>query len=154
VQTSFLGVAYLLRPSEGKQLLSFISVPTAVVFVQIFTCCSLGSCCSAVFALLFIALHFAFWSVFKGFINVFGRITSRASRYRENRNNQGSGQSTGLAVCGDKLWRRHGFQSKFLRSVFTGKSHLLFFFSTQSKHMFRTSEHAPPLELPCQLVVK
>ena len=33
---------------EGRQLLSFTSVPTAVVFEQILTCCSLGSCCSAI----------------------------------------------------------------------------------------------------------
>ena len=46
-----------LRPSEGKQLLSFISVPTAVVFEQILACCILGLCCSAVIAVLSIALE-------------------------------------------------------------------------------------------------
>jgi len=52
-----LEIPAYLRPSEGKQLLSFISVPTAVAFGQIFTCCSLGPCCSAVIAVLPIVLQ-------------------------------------------------------------------------------------------------
>ena len=44
-----------LRPPEGKQLFSFISV--SVAFVQILPCCSLGPCCSAVIAVLSIALQ-------------------------------------------------------------------------------------------------
>jgi len=46
-----------LRSSEGKQLLSFSSLPVAVAFEQIFACCRLGPCCSAVIAALFIALQ-------------------------------------------------------------------------------------------------
>jgi len=45
-----------LRPSEGKQLLSFVSVLTAVVFEQVFTCCSLGLYYSTVPVALSIAL--------------------------------------------------------------------------------------------------
>jgi len=52
-----LEILVCLRPSEGKQLLSFISVPIADVFEQALTCCSLGPCCYAVVALLSIALH-------------------------------------------------------------------------------------------------
>lgn len=52
-----LEIPAYLRPSEGKQLLSFISVPLAVAFEQILTCCSLGSCCSAVIAALSIMLY-------------------------------------------------------------------------------------------------
>jgi len=50
-------ISAYLRPSKGKQLLSFIPVPTAVVYEQILTCCSLGPCCSAVIAALSIALQ-------------------------------------------------------------------------------------------------
>lgn len=46
-----------LKPSEGKQLLSFISVPAAVAFEQTLTCCSLGPCCSAVIAVLSFVLQ-------------------------------------------------------------------------------------------------
>ena len=46
-----------LRPSEGKQLLSFVSVPIAVAFEQILICFSLGPWCSTVIAALSIALH-------------------------------------------------------------------------------------------------
>ena len=53
----FLEISVYLVPSEGKQVLFFISVPTAVVFVQIFTYCSLGSCCSAVIVALSIVLQ-------------------------------------------------------------------------------------------------
>ena len=56
---TLLEIPAYLRPSEGKQLLSFISVPTAVVFEQILACCILGLCCSAVIAVLSIALEFA-----------------------------------------------------------------------------------------------
>ena len=45
------------RLSEGKQLPSFVSVPTAVAIEQVLTCCSLGLCCSAVIAVLSIALQ-------------------------------------------------------------------------------------------------
>ena len=37
-----LAVSVHLRPCEGKQLLSLVSVPIAVVFVQVLTCCSRG----------------------------------------------------------------------------------------------------------------
>ena len=47
-----LEIPVYLMPSEGKQLISFISVPTAVAFEQIFTSCIIGPCCSAVTALL------------------------------------------------------------------------------------------------------
>jgi len=46
-----------LRPSKGKHILSFVCVPMAVVFEQILTCCSLGPCCSAIIAVLSIALQ-------------------------------------------------------------------------------------------------
>ena len=52
-----LEIPVYVRPSEHKQLLSLISVPVAVVFVQTLTCCSLGSCCSAVIAVLSIMLQ-------------------------------------------------------------------------------------------------
>ena len=52
-----LEILAYLRPSEGKQFLPFISVPTAVVFEQILTCCSLGSCCTAVITALSITLR-------------------------------------------------------------------------------------------------
>jgi len=41
-------ISHLFRHSEGKQFLSLIFVPTAVVFEWICACCSLGSCSSAV----------------------------------------------------------------------------------------------------------
>jgi len=44
-------------PSEGKQILFFVSVSTVVVFEQILTCYSLGPCYSAVLAVLPIMLH-------------------------------------------------------------------------------------------------
>ena len=56
-----LDILVYLRLSEGKQLFSFISVPTAVAFEQVLTFCSLGPCCSAVTALLSIVLHFLCW---------------------------------------------------------------------------------------------
>ena len=37
---SFLDIPVYLSPAEGKQLLSFISVLTAVTTEQTFTCCS------------------------------------------------------------------------------------------------------------------
>ena len=37
-----LEIPVYLRPSEGKQLLSFISVPSAVASEQVLACCSLG----------------------------------------------------------------------------------------------------------------
>ena len=52
-----LEIPVCLRPSEGKQLLSFISVPRAVAFEQVLACCSLGSCCSAGIAVLSITLQ-------------------------------------------------------------------------------------------------
>ena len=45
-----------LRPSEGKQILSFVSVPMAVAFELTLTCCSLGLCCYAVIAAFSITL--------------------------------------------------------------------------------------------------
>jgi len=50
-----LEILVYLRPSEGKELLSFIFVPIAVAFEQVLACCSLGPCCSAVIAVLSIA---------------------------------------------------------------------------------------------------
>ena len=52
-----LEIPVYLRPSKGKQLLSFISVPTAVAFGHILTCYSLGCCYSAVVAALSIVLQ-------------------------------------------------------------------------------------------------
>jgi len=46
-----------LGSSKGKELPSFISEPMAVAFEQVLTCCSLGSCYSAVIAVYSIALH-------------------------------------------------------------------------------------------------
>ena len=51
-----LKIPAYLRPFKGKQLLSFISVPTAVAFEQVLTCCSLEPFCSAVVAVLSIML--------------------------------------------------------------------------------------------------
>ena len=51
-----LKIHVYLRPSEGKKLLSFVPVPLAVAFEQVFTCCSLGLCCSAVIAAHCIAI--------------------------------------------------------------------------------------------------
>jgi len=47
-----LEIPAYLRLSEGKQLLSLISVPMAVEFEQILACCSLEPCCFAVIAML------------------------------------------------------------------------------------------------------
>lgn len=55
---NLLEIPASLRPSEGKQLLSFISVPTDVIFEHILTCCSLGSCYSAHIAALSIMLQY------------------------------------------------------------------------------------------------
>ena len=52
----FCGGPCVLRPSEGKQFLSLISVPAAVVFGQILTCYCQGSCCSVVIVVLSITL--------------------------------------------------------------------------------------------------
>jgi len=52
-----LNILAYLKPSEGKQLFAFISVPVAVVFEPILTCCSLGPCCSAVIVALSIMLQ-------------------------------------------------------------------------------------------------
>ena len=53
-----LEVPVHLRPSEGKQLLSFISVPTAAAAVeQILAFCSLGPRCSAATAVLSVVLQ-------------------------------------------------------------------------------------------------
>ena len=64
-----LEIPAYLRSFESKQFLSFMSVPTAVVFDQILTCCSLGSCCSAVIAGLSIVLHTAISYVFSPTMN-------------------------------------------------------------------------------------
>jgi len=56
-ESILLEIAAYLRPSEGKQLLPFISVPIAVAFEQILTYCSLGTCYSRVIAAHSIALH-------------------------------------------------------------------------------------------------
>jgi len=52
-----LNIPVFPRPSKGKQLLSYISVPMAVAFEQVFACCSLGLCYSAVTAVLSIVLQ-------------------------------------------------------------------------------------------------
>ena len=53
-ESILLEIPAYLRPSEGKQLLSFVSVLVVVASVQIFTC--LGLYCSALIAMLSIAL--------------------------------------------------------------------------------------------------
>jgi len=55
-----LEIPVLLRPSEGKQIISFVSVLGAVVFEQILTYCSLGPCCSAIAVVFSIALQLLF----------------------------------------------------------------------------------------------
>ena len=55
----FLEFSVSPRPSEGKQILSFVSVPTAAVYEHILTCCSLGLCNSALIAVLSIAYALA-----------------------------------------------------------------------------------------------
>jgi len=58
-----LEIPVYLQLSEGKHLLSFSSA--AVVVEQILTCCSLGPCCSIVFAALSIVLSkVLFWGCF------------------------------------------------------------------------------------------
>ena len=52
-----LEIPVYVRPSEDKQLLSLISVPVAVVFVQTLTCCSLRSCHSTIITVL--SLHYS-----------------------------------------------------------------------------------------------
>jgi len=49
-----------LRLSEGKQFLSFVSVPMVVAFEQLLTCSSLGLCYSVVTAMLSMVLQ-AVW---------------------------------------------------------------------------------------------
>ena len=53
----FLEIPVYLRPFEGKQFLSFISLLTTAQFVQILNCCSLGPCYSALIAALSITLQ-------------------------------------------------------------------------------------------------
>ena len=59
-----LAILAYLKPSEGKQFHSFISVPIAVAFEQVLTCCSLGPCYSPVIAVLSKVLQYPklFWS--------------------------------------------------------------------------------------------
>ena len=52
-----LVIPVYLRSSEGKQILSFVSVPIAVAFEHILACCSVGPYCSADIAVLSIALQ-------------------------------------------------------------------------------------------------
>ena len=52
-----LEICVYLRPFKGKQLLSFVSVSTTVVFEHILTCCSPRLCYSAVVAAFSIALQ-------------------------------------------------------------------------------------------------
>ena len=52
-----LEIVVYLRPSKGKQILSFLFVLMAVVFEQVLACCSLGLYYSAVIAALSIALQ-------------------------------------------------------------------------------------------------
>ena len=56
-----------LRPSEGKKILSFVFVPMAVAFEQVFTCYSLELCYSAVTAVLSIVLQCYNWLPFNLF---------------------------------------------------------------------------------------
>ena len=51
-----LEIPVYLQPSEGKQPLSIISVPMAVAFEQILTCCSLGP--FSLLSLLRFPLHY------------------------------------------------------------------------------------------------
>ena len=51
-KATLLEIPAYLRPSEGKQLLSFISVPAVVAFGQVHILCSLEPCYSAVIAVL------------------------------------------------------------------------------------------------------
>jgi len=55
----FLGISVYLRPSEGKQLLSFFFSPVSMVaeFEHILTCCSLGLGYSAAIAALSLVLQ-------------------------------------------------------------------------------------------------
>ena len=46
-----------LRPSKGKQILSFISMSTTAMIEDILTCYSLGLCYSTVIATLSIVLQ-------------------------------------------------------------------------------------------------
>ena len=55
-----LEIPVYLRPSEGKQILSFVSVLGAVVFEQILTYCRPGPCCSAVTVVFSLALQLLF----------------------------------------------------------------------------------------------
>ena len=57
VESILLEVPAYLRPFEGKQILSFVSVSTAVVFEQVLACCSLGPCFFAVIAVICAVLH-------------------------------------------------------------------------------------------------
>ena len=52
-----LEIPLSLRPCEGKSILSFISVPTAVAFEHVLLCCSLGLCYYAVIAMLPVVLQ-------------------------------------------------------------------------------------------------
>ena len=54
-KSNLLEIPVYLRPSEGKQFLSFISV--FVVFEQTLACCSLGPCFFAVIAVICAVLH-------------------------------------------------------------------------------------------------
>jgi len=56
----FLEIPAYVRPSEGKHLLPLVSVPTAIVSEQIFTCCSLMMTAEHVIITLSIALHIVF----------------------------------------------------------------------------------------------
>jgi len=60
----------LERPSKGKQLLSLISVPTAVVYEWILTHCSLVSCSSAIIVVLSSMLQGRYLIVVKYFWNL------------------------------------------------------------------------------------
>ena len=52
-----LEIPAYLRLSEGKQLLSFVSVPVVVASEQILTYCSLGPCYSTIIAVLSVVLQ-------------------------------------------------------------------------------------------------
>lgn len=64
---------------------------------------------------------FCVW-LLTGTVHVSGRGACWSSRHRQNRDHQGPGQSPGLALRRDQLWRRHGLQSKASASLL-GLSH-------------------------------
>jgi len=52
-----LEIPVYLRPSKGKQLISFVFVPIAAAFGHVLTCCSLGLCFPTITVVFPIALQ-------------------------------------------------------------------------------------------------